>query len=644
VRTRNEARRRRGLACAIGIALLAVPAGGARAATSAAPSSTGTCARAFALYEAKYYADAEQAYKKLLGVDSCARARDVAIVQRAAAPTAAELIARAKRARDAGFEADARTLVQQLVKDHPHTPIPPDLRTPDQRLGFWEGILGAVVPWLRFVAEALVALLAAAALALGLVAIARSLRSRFRRSLVVAPFVGAHADPAGPSITSALHEHIGRLRNPRASRSLYFADSGESDFGQLPEAISSAFPQVGVIAALVTLVSRLGPRRLWRVTGTLLPIDPVRGAGLTLVVVREHAQTVEQITLWESDYHLVPDGGTAATSAGEDELASRFQRLALPAAVWLAYRPTLGTLSDPPPMGTADWQSYATFAVGEEQQTCGNERLARRLYCEALDLDPGNLGARTNLAALLLAPVPGELPEQRIEREQLLAEQIARVTQDPTMRMATTDPLWYRIHYLQAISRLYADQFTAAGDSSRMLVTEIREQLSRDPGSLRPLLERLWFPARILRENVAVEAARCIAEVVAIKEPRPKGDWIGAAGHYNLACHFARKLRRLVDANAPTEQQAAYRRKALSHLRIALFYGDAGGKPSARTDPALAVLHGDAQFDALVPDPSAAPQASANGGAHTTVLHGTLISMQAAGDGSDDGDAVPGAS
>src|SRR4051794_15420454 len=77
------------------------------------------CAHARALEAAKYYAEAEKEYKKLLGVDSCATEQLVAKAHNAAKPSKPapnSQLEEARRLQNAGFEADARKLVKSVAE------------------------------------------------------------------------------------------------------------------------------------------------------------------------------------------------------------------------------------------------------------------------------------------------------------------------------------------------------------------------------------------------------------------------------------------------------------------------------------------------------------------------------------------------
>lgn len=638
---------RRGIAWALAAAAFAaLVTGPAGAATSVpAPSSTEACAHAHALYQAGYYADAEAAYKKLLGVDSCASVADIRSVQqqlRKQAKTAATLIAEAKYARDAGFEAKSRAIVQQLVQQYPSTPIPSGLRDPNQRIGWEQGVLGTIGPVLRLVAEALIALLAGAAIVLLLRAAWRALGKRKPPSLLVVPFVGAHYDGAGEATMSALREHLTHLGESTSGRSPYFADSAEHDF-DLPAAIGTSFPEASLIAGLLTLLSRLSPNRPWRVTGTLRPADPERGAGLTLVLARRRNDAIPPLTVWERDFFLVPSDAAAKAAGDGDALLARYQRLALPAAVWLAFSPALGHNPDEPALGTKRWRSYASFAVGEDAQELGEDACARRLYDDALVRDPGNLGARTNLAAILLSPDPGESKEAKSERLRLLRDQICFVLRK--LGHAPTNPLWYRIRYVKTIGLLYNEDFEPARASADELLRDIEGELAkRDPDSpsaLDSLLLHMRFPVEILRANAALEICaktRGRLSCPDVKEPQSPGDeWVSANGHYNLACHYARRLKLMLRLKlGPPSEITRVQNLAFMHLRQALSFGDDSLRAGVRTDPALEILAQQDRiaFDQLVPDPASAPKPSGDGTMHATIAHGTVIAVET-GDGPD---------
>ncbi|MHB8242049.1 MAG: hypothetical protein ACYDHN_08675, partial [Solirubrobacteraceae bacterium] len=124
------------------------------------------CARAQALEAAKFYADAEKEFKKLLGAPGAQRcapegiARARASLERATSEAAkekpplkrAQELRQAKRLERAGFDEAAREIVKGVAKGSTKG-IPAELRPANQRIGWWRELLGIFGPVFRLILE-----------------------------------------------------------------------------------------------------------------------------------------------------------------------------------------------------------------------------------------------------------------------------------------------------------------------------------------------------------------------------------------------------------------------------------------------------------------------------------------------------------
>ncbi|HYB23242.1 MAG TPA: hypothetical protein VED41_05560, partial [Solirubrobacteraceae bacterium] len=305
------------------------------------------------------------------------------------AQQAQELIGRAERLQSAGFEAQARELVK-LVAEGSTAHIPAKLRAIDQRVGWWRDFLGIAGPPVRVGLEILAAILGVCVAALLLITCGNALGARVKRSAQLTGFGGSSEDTLTAVLSAALSQTLTRMSDQKASRRVNWQSGTEVKF-ELPAAIGEAVPAAGILAGLIEMLDRMLFRKLYGVSGTVHPIHEHRGAGLTLAIAARNGRTVNQVTIWERDF-LLKEAGEGAS------IAVRYERLVLPAAVWLGYSRQLGLKKDkPPPLHTSDWRSYALFALGEIVPDRTKER---RLYELALDMDSCNLGARLNLATL----------------------------------------------------------------------------------------------------------------------------------------------------------------------------------------------------------------------------------------------------
>ncbi|MGZ4187413.1 MAG: hypothetical protein ACXVUE_06190 [Solirubrobacteraceae bacterium] len=455
----------------------------ALAGSSASPTlaadapTTSPCAKAQGLLEAGYLAEANDAFKAELGKDQCATVGLAAVLNAQAgkpqgltdAQTAildtrfAATTALIRGLEAAGFEDEARKMTQQLIQSFPHRSIPADLRAISQPVGWWRQAKGFAGPPLRVAAELAIALLAAVLIALVVAKVAGGLLGRASTRYTITPLTGVKDDD-GLGQSDLLADGLSRISGKWGGTSVRRVSGGTTDFS-LPEALTTAYPQAGVGAGLLSLLDRLMPRRLLEISAAVLPIDPVRGAGMTVAITKRGGRPVmigkkmdpqrrpAEITIWESDFVPV---------STDTPMAQRLERLMLPAAVWLAYNPRFGDATKA--LGTANWHSYAHFAVGERAQQRGDTDQARRSYCKALDADAANLGARLNFGGLLLyRPSPdGPKSETRADcaSRLKLAEWLLEENGRMAHNMGARPPeLHWRWLYLSAARALVAAEY-----------------------------------------------------------------------------------------------------------------------------------------------------------------------------------------
>jgi hypothetical protein len=496
--------------------------------------------------------------------------------------TRQELLLDARELRDAGFVSASEKKVETYVERYGDDDLPASLRPSSSRRGFWESGLHAVGPWARTVVEIIALAVALVLLVLLTFAAARSIAKRRSRSLDVAPFTGPGADAIATSLASALREHLKCLDEDRTSTGPRLAEAADAQF-TLPDSVTTAFPPAGLIAGLLSMLDRLAPRDLNKLTSTLRPIDDFKGAGVTLLLCTRRGDELGQVTIWERDFHL---DELVKDAADDDGVAGRYQRLIGPAAIWLAYQDAMCFKAEEPPAGTHDWRSYAHFAVGEVAHRHGKRRLACRLYREALDIDPGNLAARLNLAWLIVLPSAGEAAPERERRGREFDAHIDAVLE----AVGTDDPLWFRATYLRAVHQLHSGAF----DAAKATAVTLRDALARSEAErLAALVDSMRDPVEVLVASIAVELGE--------QPPDPDvGPWILPTTHYNLACYFARKLR----VTEGSDERAVVRLAALHHFDEAIERLGPAYIDDASRDPALEELHGDPDFERLVPEPS----------------------------------------
>jgi hypothetical protein len=347
---------------------------------------------------------------------------------------------------EAGLDDDAQAAVKRAIALDPSVDVPYEVRSPTGNRPFWNSVRGHFGSWLRTILELLIAALVVAAL---LVALSRFPR-RFRARPVIEQFTGEPKE-AGPATTAAVRESCAKLREDGGHRLKIVESSGES-FQAIPKEIADVYAPAGPALALLYTLGRLIPSRTRRVTGQVRPRDPQRGGGLTVTFGRP-GKVFEETTLWERDF------GSPPPIDDRDPVQPPYDRVALPAAVWLTFVSANHTLRrgfcawlgcERPfrVLGTTSWLSFAHFAVGAERQASNDHAGARQAYHRALGIDPRNRGAKLNLASLdLLAP----RSEVRASARQRLED--LRITLDHD----TADEVWFRVRYCQIVGWLNMD-------------------------------------------------------------------------------------------------------------------------------------------------------------------------------------------
>jgi hypothetical protein len=585
-----------------GLAVIAVAVtvqGSAGAAQSAAPQP---CARAQALLAAGYLTDAAAAFKAVLGKDACA-ATGITAVRLRQSTSFDAAVATIRRLEAAGFESEARKQVQALVVAYPDKALPADIRAIDQPISWWRQFGGDVGP-------PLIAALEIAVFALVVFIVARALIGIVRRAVRPRYTVRDVSGVAAEQVTgqsALLIAELARIGATSGGDHIRRVPAGDGKF-DLPAAVTTAFPQAKLVAAAVSMLELILPRRVYTVTAIVLPVDPARGVGLTVALTKPNgAPACPEETFWESDFEFDP-------SPEETSLAERLQHVMLPAAVWLAYRPQIGGDAEAAGrLGTANWRSYAYFAIGERHQRNGDTRAARRAYYQAIDLDHRNLGARLNLAGLLLY-------RQESDREEPVAERRSRLVvgwfliadhhADALYAGTEEEIRWRRLYLLAALHLAQEDDREAACRAADELWSMIKDvpdvagaatagptrrarlhtflwegparasaQFAERQRRLASLAAQMRWPTFVLRAGADMKREQQY-DSAALALMRP--EWWTANTLYNLACYRADAVE--FDSHNPEHMD-----KACEYLQDAI---DRSTEPAlmlamARTDPSL---------------------------------------------------------
>jgi hypothetical protein len=516
----------------------------------------------------------------------------------------------AERLQDAGFEAQARELVEGVARDST-VPIPAKLRSLTQRVGWWRDLLGEGAPLARLALEVLI--VAAGALVLALLAfllvfsMLPAVFARLRRTVRLAGFSGSSEATLTDVLGASLSATLARMHDDRSGRALVFQSGTEPKF-ELPKAITEAVPQAGVLAGLASMLGSLLYVRLYSVSGTVHPVHEHRGAGLTLTLAGRDGRTIAQETFWEQDFALKQAG------AGAPE-AVRYERLVLPATMWLAFQPALGFKPGTRMLGARDWRSYALFSLGE---IVPDARSARVLYEQALDRDQGNLGARLNLAALLL-----QRPSYEVSADAATAEEIEEGSRESWQERVETawlhlcavvaDPsaegsaIWYRARYMQAIVCVYRAQAKTETDLSEAkrqaaralaLLRCLREEMHAhgDDAATGALVDALRTPVEVLEQT-----ARLLGQGTPDLSAFPPERWLSADGDYNLACLYSRYAEQAGKGSADFEARQV---QAVRLLRRSIDRRESERRSvaieEAEVDPAFDPIRDSPGFEAVL--------------------------------------------
>jgi len=538
------------LACAVSV-LAQAPA------TPAAGVETNACARAKALLDAGYVEAAEAEYAKALGSQPSCPPQD--------RPSPQARLDRARRLQDAGYDKQAQAIVLSVVSStNQPVRVDPALRSPDQRLGWWNDTLGLLGPPVRSIIEAAIVL---AILWMLYLFISRRVRRRMR----VEEFVGGGTDNPGGGLTAELAATLRRLQEASRGRAVTYQSATDEQF-DIPDDVAAAVPQGKLVAALIKFTDKLFPQRLMIVGGALHPIHVHRGAGLTISLKNGRGEVKDEMTVWERDFVLLDAGKGTPTSV-------RYERLVMPAAVWLGYQ-RLGARTGASaewPFGVRDWRSYALFAVGELIPDAVDRRRVLEL---ALDRDPRNLGARLNLASLLLRRDTqvgrhhGKedlqyYPREDADQRRSQARQHLRYI---VARSGPGDPIWYRAQFLLVLCFLDGGppDVASAKKAYGELADAVNERVGPDGVSaddeLASVLNSLGHPGdevdgeRPRNPLGAVGLQLCLAGGDAAVSPTDIGSWRTAMTEYHVARYWAKRYA------GPDPHRERY----LSHLIPAL--------------------------------------------------------------------------
>lgn len=395
-----------------------------------------------------------------------------------------------------GLDKESRDELTAALKLDPTLEVPDDLAEPNRQVSWWRDALGHYGPALRTATEIVIVALATVVLLLLSV---RALK-RFRARITISEFVDTPASKVGADVANAVREQYRRLRTENGGTNLTHVTAAGEAFGGPPKPIVDAYPQAGIVFGLIGIVDRLLPSRNREVSGAIRPRDPIRGVGLSLTLARRYGKVFDEITLWESTF------GPPAPADAKDGSATAYDRLAVPAAVWLLYAAgnhgfgrrwsTIILKRSFRILGTAEWMSYAQFAVGAERQGRGDVPGALGGYRAALARDQANRGATFDLAIIELQ---AKTPEGFASGFARLVELRKTISKGGH---AAREPMWYRVKYAQTVAWMEPKlgNRRCARLSAVVLASTILDTLHRTRGFHQP--KRWRKTLRTLLESV----------------------------------------------------------------------------------------------------------------------------------------------
>lgn len=520
----------------------------------------------------------------------------------------------AKALKDAGLDKAAQEEVKKAIAIDPSVTIPDRLKDVNRELSGWGDFKSEFAPRVRLVLE----VLAVALLAFALLVVLWRAALRLGLRIDMPDFEAPGNETLSSGLPVALQDHVHEIAKGSGGLSLgRITPSGEYTKIDVPTAVTAAIPQAALGVALVTLLGRLIPGRVWKLTGAARELDPQRGAGLTLLLGIRGGKLLDEITIWQDTY------GPVEETTAEGAKHASYYELALPAAVWAIYAAERHRALKFRRfhrfrfriLGTADWRSYAFFVMGaaweswadpRDRDEAGVKEHARRLYWNALNEDDRNDGARFNLALSYL----GDPAQWKGDPDGRIGESLGWINdiQEARQKHWRSDPLWYRASFQSAVARLRRAGELSGNDKRTELATALN-----DATQLASTLEKRLLKKRHLRpwkrgavRDLRVFLASCEAAVLAhlatayVKADAPEVGWkeiasrkelrqrleLGsmgvsrsrlveyiesktipsAGGRINLACYYSRLGDRF-SSNAMREKRY---KKSLVQIRKAL--------------------------------------------------------------------------
>ena len=344
--------------------------------------------------------------------------------------------------------------------------------------------------------------LVALTLVVAFVVVLRAIDRLLIPAIDIQPFTGGEeTDTAVGGMADIVRSELVRLTEEGSGSSMYFFNGPDQQIS-LPDDIN-----VEPLDTFAKVVNWL-PGRVTTITGRVQP-DGSHGRGVTVTINSGWMRPGASTTIWERDIGIWPPPDDPAPSGEE-----RWQRLAIAAAAWVAYR-LVATRSarERTALLTQDWQSYALFLTATRLTRQGADADAiRPIYQAALERDPRNRGALFGLGVLFANESANgraaELFDACVEELEYAYDEDG----DEYHR----DRLWYRANLNAAIARLNEAALLEALEQNEP--TGVAYE--RVPGArVREDPATLVYDASEKLEKVAAAADSTIATLVGDAQP-----------------------------------------------------------------------------------------------------------------------------
>ncbi len=227
-------------------------------------------------------------------------------------------------------------------------------------------------------------------------------------------------------------------------------------------------------------------------------------------------------------------------------------------------------------LGTRNWRSYALLRAGVRLEESNNIAAARKLYIKALQLDPGNRGARVNLATLFLEEGEFEIAIN------YLRQVISKIEDEGN----GNDLVFYSAKYRLASAYFHSGDLKRSEREASELLNTVSEDLRKLAAKVdnsvnaqfKNYLHSLQSMTLVLRFGVRIAAG----EVNSDSDISSVDPFLPDSGvQYNLACLYSSLMER-----KEQEEKTPMGSRSLWHLGFALSLNP-GRRSWSLKDPSL---------------------------------------------------------